>query len=639
MLTNDNDTIHTLLERYWGHKNFRPLQADIIHSVLNGNDTLALLPTGGGKSVCFQVPAMAMEGICVVISPLIALMKDQVENLTRKGIKAIAITSAMHKREIDIALDNCVHGNIKFLYLSPERLETEIVKVRLQKMNVNLIAIDESHCISQWGYDFRPSYLKIASLRELLPHVPMLALTATATPEVVKDIQEKLQFKKQTVFQKSFERTNLAYIVLTEEDKLVRLVKIANNVKGTGVVYVRNRKKTQDIAAYLQSNKITADFYHAGLDTATRDKKQNNWMTNKTRIIVCTNAFGMGIDKPDVRFVVHIDMPDSLEAYFQEAGRAGRDEKKSYAILLYNQHDKTELEHNIITNFPGLDEIKQTYQALANYYQLPIGAGAGVTYNFDIVALCDTYKLNALTVFNSLKFLEREGYIATTEALYQPSRIKFEAGREDLYRFQLSTPVFDSFIKLLLRSYSGVFDGFVKINEFDIAKKAFISRDEVVQKLNHLQQHKLLIYAPQTELPQLTFARERIDTKHLTLSKENFVSLKLRAEERMKSVIHYADSISKCRSQLLLSYFGETNTQRCNQCDVCLEENKRTLHTNEFENISQQVKELLAIQPMPLIRLVNSVTEGNEDKKLRTIQWMLDNEELRYNDDNLLIIG
>lgn len=631
--------IHHVLEKYWGYKQFRPLQEDIVNAVLKGNDTLALLPTGGGKSICFQVPAMVKDGICIVVSPLIALMKDQVENLQRKGIDAIAITSSMHKREIDIALDNCVHGKIKFLYLSPERLETEIVKVRLQRMNVNLIAIDESHCISQWGYDFRPSYLKIAAIRETLPNIPILALTATATKEVVYDIQEKLHFKKPNVLQKSFERTNVAYIVVEEEDKLARLVKIANKLKGTGIVYVRNRKKTQEIAQYLKSNNIAADFYHAGLDVKTRDLKQNNWMNNKTRVIVCTNAFGMGIDKPDVRFVVHIDLPDALEAYFQEAGRAGRDEQKAYAILLYNKNDKIELETNINNQFPSIEEIKQSYQALANFYQLPTGSGLGATYNFDIVALCDTYKLNALTVFNSLKFLEKEGYLTTSEAVFQPSRIKLELNRDDIYKFQIASPAFDSFIKLLLRTYSGLFDNFVKINEFDIAKKASIKREDVIKKLTHLDQQKVLIYLPQTELPQLTFTQERVDAKHLALSKENYSLLKQRALERMEAVIQYADSKHKCRSQLLLAYFDETNSQRCNQCDVCIEENKKMLYNDEFERISQQIKELIAMHPLPLNQLVNQLTEGNEEKRLKTIQWLIDNEQLKYNNENLLCIS
>jgi len=631
--------IHDILESFWGFKTFRPLQEEIINSVMEGNDTLALLPTGGGKSICFQVPALAKEGICIVVSPLIALMKDQVENLVKRGIKAIAITSAMHKREIDIALDNCVHGNVKFLYLSPERLETEIVKVRLMKMKINLIAIDESHCISQWGYDFRPSYLKISALRELLPNIPVLALTATATTEVVKDIQEKLHFKKKNLLQKSFERKNVAYVVLAEEDKLARLVKIANSMKGTGIVYVRNRKKTQDIANYLRSNNISADFYHAGLDSKTRDVKQSNWIQNQTRVIVCTNAFGMGIDKPDVRFVVHIDLPDSLEAYFQEAGRAGRDEKKAFAILLYNEGDKIELQRNVEMSYPTLEEIRQTYQALANYYQIPTGSGEGVTYDFNISDFCDNYKLTPITVFNSLKFIEREGYIALTDSIFQPSRIKIDMNREDLYKFQISNPAFDVFIKLLLRSYAGLFDSFVKINEYDLSKKSTINKTEIVKRLNYLQQIKVLTYVPQTELPQLTFLLPRIDAKDLTLSKENFSLLKKRAIERMESVLNYAESIHKCRSQLLLSYFGENNSERCNHCDVCLNENKTTLHTDEFEAISTQIKQLLSVHPLDLRHLVDSITSANENKIIHTIQLMIDNEQVKYDDENLLYLN
>lgn len=626
-----------ILEKYWGFKNFRETQEEIIDSVLQGNDTLALLPTGGGKSICFQVPALVKEGICIVISPLIALMKDQVDNLVNKGIKAVAITSNMHKREIDIALDNCVHGAIKFLYLSPERLETEIVKVRLQKMNVNLIAIDESHCISQWGYDFRPSYLKIEAIRELLPNIPILALTATATTIVVKDIQEKLRFKKTNVFQKSFERKNLSYVVIHEEDKLLRLLKIGNNLKGVGIVYVRNRKKAQDVASYLVSNKIAADFYHAGLDPKIREQKQINWMQNKVRIIVCTNAFGMGIDKPDVRFVVHLDLPDSLEAYFQEAGRAGRDEQKAYAILLYNNGDKLETERIVNTSFPSIEEIKQTYQALANYYQMPTGSGAGVTLNFDIVVFCDTYKLQALTVYNCLKFIEKEGYISTSDNLSQASRIKFEINRDDLYKFQIASPAFDSFIKLLLRSYSGLFENFVKINEFELSKKSNTSREEIIKKIQYLQKYNVLTYAAQSDKAQLTFEKERVDVKNLSISKNNLQVLKQKAIERLEAVINYAESKKKCRNQILLAYFGETDSYNCNQCDICLEENKKTLHVDEFEAISRQVKELLSMHPMTLSKLINALTEGTEDKRIRTIQWLLDNNQLKYKEDHIQI--
>lgn len=631
--------IHDILKNYWGYDSFRSLQEEIILSVMDGRDTLALLPTGGGKSICFQVPALAQQGLCIVVSPLIALMKDQVDNLTKKGIKAIAITSAMHKREIDIALDNCVHGAIKFLYLSPERLETEIVKMRLTKMNINLIAVDESHCISQWGYDFRPSYLKLENLRELLPAVPILALTATATPEVVKDIQEKLRFKKGQVLQKSFERKNLSYVVSTEEDKLLKLVKIINNVSGSGIVYVRNRKKTQDITGYLISNKISADFYHAGLQPHVRNAKQSNWILNKIRVMVCTNAFGMGIDKSDVRFVVHLDIPDSIEAYFQEAGRAGRDEQKAFAVLLYNKSDELDLQRNLETSFPSLDEIRQTYQALVNYYQMPTGSGAGVTVNFDLVHFCDTYKLQPVTVFNSLKFIEREGYISLSDAMYQPSRIKLEMNREDLYKLQLSNPSMDVFIKLLLRSYAGLFDNFVKISETELSKKTNSKPGDIIKKLNTLHQQKVITYIAQTELPQLTFERARVHTNDLSFAKENFAWLKKRAEERVAAMLYYATSSHKCRSRLLLEYFGETVNHPCQQCDVCLEASRKTVHTDEFEDISRQVKSLLALHSMHLSDLVDAVTDFQEDKILFTIRWMIDNDQLKYSDDHLLFLS
>ncbi len=632
-------SIQEILKKYWGYDSFRSLQEEIILSVLNGRDTLALLPTGGGKSICFQVPAIAKEGLCIVVSPLIALMKDQVDNLKKKGIKAIAITSAMHKREIDIALDNCVHGAIKFLYLSPERLETDIVKMRLPKMKINLIAVDEAHCISQWGYDFRPSYLKLKDLRELLPGIPVLALTATATPEVVKDIQEKLCFKKGQVLQKSFERKNLSYVVSNEEDKLPKLLKIIKNVGGSGIVYVRNRKKTQDVAAYLRSNKIAADFYHAGLLPKDRDTKQSNWIENKTLVMVCTNAFGMGIDKADVRFVVHLDIPDSIEAYFQEAGRAGRDEQKAFAVLLCNKSDELDLQRNLETSFPTLEEIRQTYQALVNFYQMPTGSGMGVTVNFDLVHFCDTYKLQPIIVFNSLKFIEREGYISISDAFYQPSRIKLEMNREELYKFQLSNAVMDTFIKLLLRSYAGLFDNFVKINETELAKKTSSKLTEIVKILNSLHQQKVITYAAQTELPQLTFEQPRVHTKDVSFAKENFTLLKERATERVAAILNYSTSTHKCRSQLLLEYFGEKTSTPCKQCDVCLEANRKTVHTADFENISQQIKALLALHAMHLSDLVDAVTDFEEDKTLFTIRWMIDNEQLKYTEDDLLFLS
>jgi ATP-dependent DNA helicase RecQ len=606
------------------------MQEEIIQSVLDGNDTLALLPTGGGKSVCFQVPALVREGICIVVSPLIALMKDQVDNLQKKGIAAIAITSAMHKREIDIALDNCVYGQIKFLYLSPERLGSDIVQARLKKMKVSLIAVDEAHCISQWGYDFRPSYLKIALLRDLLPKVPVLALTATATKEVVIDIQAQLRFKKENVLQKSFERRNLAYVVINEEDKQGRLMKVVKNVGGTGVIYVRNRRRTQDIAIILQNQKITADFYHAGLLPGERAQKQDNWIKNRTRVIVATNAFGMGIDKPDVRFVAHLDLPDSLEAYFQEAGRAGRDENKAYAVMLYNDADVQELRKNVELSFPSLEEIRQTYQALANYYQLAIGAGQNNAYDFDISEFCNRYNLQPTTVFNSIKFLEKEGYIIATEALYQPSRVHVLVNNEELYKFQVANMSYDPFIKLLLRSYGGMFDNYVKINESDIARRGKIGRNRVIDLLQKLQQAEILSYLPQTNLPQIIFTVPRLDAKTLHISKEHLAERKAIAVKRMEWMIDYVTSRHRCRSQLLLAYFGETDTYRCGVCDVCLERNKLELTDLDFDSISRQVQLLLGVHSLPLHELINNIQGYKEDKCIKVIQWLLDNGRLEY---------
>jgi ATP-dependent DNA helicase RecQ len=628
--------IHQILLKYWGYNGFRPLQEDIINSALEGKDTLALLPTGGGKSICFQVPALSKEGICVVISPLIALMKDQVENLTKRGIKAVAIYSGMTSREIDITLDNCAYGDIKFLYVSPERIETEIFKERLKKMNVNLFAIDESHCISQWGYDFRPSYLNISHLRELKPDIPFLALTATATPEVVEDIQKQLKFKQANVLQKSFERKNIAYVVVHEEDKLTRLVKILNSIKGTSVVYVNNRKRTKDVAYHLYQNGISADFYHAGLTNEERNTKQNNWINNNTRVIVSTNAFGMGIDKPDVRTVVHMDLPSSLEAYFQEAGRAGRDEQKAYGILLLEENDRLNLEANITNSFPDLDTIKNTYQALANYFQIPIGSALNESYFFDIADFSQQYNFKAFTVFHCLKFLEKEGYLYLSEANHNPSRIKFELNKADLYEFQVKNPKYDSFIKTILRSYAGLFENFTKINEFEIAKRLKTTKDKVADGLHYLAKLEVISYIEQTNLPQLTYLTPRLESKSLYISKQHYHDRKEIAVKKMESVIYYAFSKHKCRSQILLSYFGEKESYRCGICDVCLERNKLELSDIEFSSVSDQLKKLLKEQPLSITDLVNSIKKVKEDKTIKVIQWLMENHKIITNDKNLL---
>ncbi len=628
--------IHKILLKYWGYSTFRPLQEDIINASISGKDTLALLPTGGGKSLCFQVPAIAMEGICIVVSPLIALMKDQVDNLIKRDIKAVAIYSGMTKREIDITLDNCVYGNIKFLYVSPERITTELFRERFKKMNVNLIAVDESHCVSQWGYDFRPAYLNIAQLKELKPDVPFLALTATATPNVVIDIQKQLKFKTEHVLQKSFERKNLAYAVLNEEDKSGKLLKILNNISGTSVVYVRSRKRTKEVASFLLKNGISADYYHAGLTHEERNSKQYNWINNITRVIVSTNAFGMGIDKPDVRTVVHMDLPDSLEAYFQEAGRAGRDEEKAYAVLLVENADRTELEKRIVSSFPEIKTIKQVYQALANFYQIPVGSAFNESYNFNIIEFGQRYNLPVFTVFNCIKFLEKEGYLYLSETTHNPSRIKFEIQKEDLYVFQVKNKKFDLFIKTILRSYQAPFENFVKIDEFELAKRLKISKDKVVQMLNYLNKLEVISYLPQTRDPQLTYLTERLAIENVRISPQHYHDRREIAIKKMESVIFYSGTKHKCRSEILLNYFGEEDIYRCGVCDVCLERNKLDLSDLEFSSVSDQIKKIVGKEPLPMTQLVNKIDNIREDKTIKVIQWLLENNKLISNKDNLL---
>ncbi|HRH03329.1 MAG TPA: ATP-dependent DNA helicase RecQ [Bacteroidia bacterium] len=618
-------SIHQLLKNYWGHSTFRPLQENIIKSILEGNDTLALLPTGGGKSICFQVPALAMEGVCVVISPLIALMKDQVDNLTKRGIKACAVYSGMKKQEIDVLLDNCVYGKIKFLYLSPERLSSELVKVRLSKMNISFLAIDEAHCISQWGYDFRPAYLRIAELRELLPNQKLLALTATATPEVVKDIQQQLHFNNGKIFTASFERKNLAYIVLQEEDKWNRLLKIVTSLKGAGIVYARNRKRTQEIALFLQRNNITADYYHAGLSPQVRDTKQNNWMLNNCRIMVCTNAFGMGIDKPDVRFVVHLELPDSLEAYFQEAGRAGRDGNKSYGILLFQSIDSNESMHRLKQGFPSVSEIKSVYQALCNYYKLAIGSGLEAIFEFDISDFCNTFNLKANHVFNCLKFLEKEEYLSVSDSSKTNAKLKILLNKQELFDFQVANKNLDHLIKTILRSYSGAFDEYIMISETELAKRTTQKKEDVCKQLTYLNKLNVISYFPQSFLPQLTFTRARVDVKKITISAETLSKRFELASQKLTAVIQYAESTQLCRSQMLLHYFGESTVGFCGVCDVCLAKNKTHDLTSElFTLLANRITSLLQSQKLPLSSLVKLMEHKKEKQSIAVIQHLLD---------------
>lgn len=629
-------TNQQILTKYWGHTTFRPMQEEIINSVLEGKDTLALLPTGGGKSVCFQIPAIAKEGICLVVSPLIALMKDQVENLKKKGIKAMAIISGMSSREVDVALDNCIFGDYKFLYLSPERLSSEMVRIRIEKMNVNLFAIDEAHCISQWGYDFRPSYLKLAEIRELHPEIPVLALTATATPEVQKDIQQKLHFRKENIFIKSFERKNLSYIVLYNEDKYQKTINILNKVHGCSIIYVRNRKKTKEISDLLNKNKISTDFYHAGLDTAVRHQKQNAWVNNKTRVIIATNAFGMGIDKPDVRTVIHLDLPDSLEAYYQEAGRAGRDEKAAYAVLFYSETDKLEIEKRLFLAFPSVEQIRNVYHAIANFLQVPTGSGEGISYNFSITDFCNHYKLNPLIVFNCIKVLELDDFISVSDSAYLPSRLHFTVNNLELYKFQVQNPAYDHFIKTILRSYEGVFDGFVNINEKELAARAGIDFEQTIKNLIYLNKLRILHYEPQTDQPQLVYTQPRVDNEDIIISNEHLADRKKRFLERSNSVLNYVITLHKCRSMMLLNYFGEKTEQRCGTCDYCRERNKLQLNEIEFSNISDKVRAMTLSRSMTLQRLIGDLKVPNDDKAIKAIQWMLDNDQLKYvNGDEL----
>lgn len=632
-------SIHKILVKYWGYQSFRPLQEEIIQSVMCGDDTLALLPTGGGKSLCFQIPALAKEGLCLVISPLIALMKDQVENLKKKGINAVATYSGMHYSEIDLVLDNCVHGNIKLLYISPERLASETFRIRLKKMKLNLIAVDEAHCISQWGYDFRPPYLRIAEIREYFPSVPLLALTATATPDVVDDIQKKLLFKKKNVLSKSFERKNLSYSIIKEEDKFKRLFRIISKINGSGIIYVRNRRRTREISEFLNKNKISSGFYHAGLDPKTRDARQNEWMAGKRRVIVATNAFGMGIDKPDVRFVIHYDVPDSPEAYYQEAGRGGRDDKKAYAMMIYCDSDILDAQKNIEESYPALETIRNVYNCLGNYYNLALGSGKDSSFDFDISAFSSSYNLKPVTVYNSLKFMEKEGYIISTDALYRPSQLRIVIDKEGLYRFQVENKRYDNFIRVLLRSYGGIFTDYVKIHETEIATRSSITNDRVIENLRSLEKSGVISYIPQKEMPQIVFCTERLDTKNLYISKENYSERKKIAEKKLNAMIKYASSGLKCRSQLLLEYFGEKNPKRCGQCDVCLERNKLDMSEFEFSSLIETIKPLLQKKAYPLEEVVGMIKDVNEQNILRTLRWLIDNDKIIVDEDQNLSWG
>ena len=621
-----------ILKQYWGYPSFRPLQEDIVDSVMAGKDTLALLPTGGGKSICFQVPAMAMDGLCLVITPLIALMKDQVAHLVEKGIPAAAIYSGMHPDELELAYNQAAYGRLKFLYVSPERLQTNQFIEALRRMKVCLLAVDESHCISQWGYDFRPPYLKIADIRPYMPKTPVLALTATATAKVVDDIQVRLGFKEKNVFQSSFERKNVTYNVYREADKYgVLRRKLEAMTEGSAIVYVRNRKRTQVIADWLNSVGISATFYHAGLDAKTRDQRQDLWMKGKVRVIAATNAFGMGIDKPDVRLVIHMDLPDSIEAYFQEAGRAGRDLKPSEAFLLVSPADIKKLQENLTQSFPELDRIKLIYNALGNYFNIPVGAGENVSYPFVIADFTNRYGFNIVEVFHTLKILEKEGFLVLSDSFDEPSKVMVKASRDDIYGFQVNNPKYSELIKCMLRSLPGVMTDFVRINEETLAKKTGLTADKVVEQLKKLEEYNFLSYAPRNDKPQILFLSEFVDTRHFNLSKENYYDRKKDAESRVKAVIDFVNNDEECRSVQLLRYFNEETDKACGRCDVC---QKRKSGVAAYKEIDEKLRNVLSEDAQPIQSVLQQCNEFEEDKVLDAIRYLADNGVLQLDEGN-----
>ena len=621
-----------ILQQYWGYPSFRPMQEDIIDSVIDGKDTLALLPTGGGKSICFQVPAMAMEGICIVITPLISLMKDQVMHLKKIGISAAAIYTGLHHNEVEVIYNQAIFGMLKFLYVSPERLLTDTFIEAIKRMKVCLLAVDESHCISQWGYDFRPPYLKIAEIREHIPHTPVMALTATATPKVVEDIQYRLGFKKDNVFQTSYERKNVTYNVIYEADKYGLMYRLFCKMdKGSGIVYVRSRKRTKVIADWLQNVGISASFYHAGLDAKTRDYRQQLWMNGTIKVIVATNAFGMGIDKPDVRLVVHLDLPDSLEAYFQEAGRAGRDLQPSEAFLLVADNDIEKLKENIDSSYPEIKKIRNIYDILGNYLQIPLGCGRNQSYDFDINEFCQTYNLPLLEVFNTIRLLEREGYIAISDALSSPSKVHIKAGREDLYRFQIEYPEYDIIIKHMLRNLPGVISDFVNIREETISVKTGLKVEHIVKQLKKLENLNFLTYIQRNTKPQIQYITERLHTSNVILSAEVYKNRKEDACKRVQAVIDFVNNNEECRSVQILRYFGEDIKKNCDKCDVCSSKNKMNISDNDYQSISDIIINELKGNDSDIYNILAHTKGYHDEKVIKTIRWMIDNDIVKKN--------
>ena len=626
-----------ILKQYWGYDSFRDLQEEIITSIGEGKDTLGLMPTGGGKSITFQVPALAQSGLCIVITPLIALMKDQVQNLRKRGIKALAIYSGMTRQEIVTALENCIFGDYKFLYISPERLDTEIFRIKLRSMKVSMITVDESHCISQWGYDFRPAYLKIAEIRELLPGVPVLALTATATPEVVKDIQSRLNFREGNVFRMSFERKNLAYIVRKTDNKTGELLHILKRIDGSAIIYVRNRRRTKEITELLMQEGITADFYHAGLDNAVKDLRQKRWQNGEIRVMVATNAFGMGIDKPDVRIVLHIDLPDSPEAYFQEAGRAGRDGLKAYAVILYAKSDKMTLHKRVADTFPEKEYILQVYEHLQYYYQMAMGDGFQCIREFNLEEFCRKFKYFPVPVDSALKILTQAGYLEYTDEQDNASRILFTIRRDELYKLREMGTEAETLIQTILRSYTGVFTDYAYISEDTLAIRTGLTRQQIYNILVTLTKRRIVDYIPHKKTPYIIYTRERLELRYLHIPASVYEERKARYEARIKAMEEYVTSESVCRSRMLLRYFGEKNEHNCKQCDVCLNRHETDcLPEDSFREMRKQILELLTRKSLPPAGIANAIEAEREDIS-RVIQYLLEEGELKMQDGMLHI--
>ncbi|TAN19950.1 MAG: RecQ family ATP-dependent DNA helicase [Chitinophagaceae bacterium] len=620
-----------ILKRYWGFKSFRPLQGEVIGNILQGKDTLALMPTGGGKSLCFQVPALCKEGICIVITPLISLMKDQVEHLKEKHIPALAIHSGMSGREVEKAFKNALYGNFKLLYLSPERLRTSLFLDYIGDLHVNLITVDEAHCISQWGYDFRPAYLQIGELREHLPEVPLLAITATATKIVRADIQEKLKFRKKNVLIKSFFRENLSYTVFSEQAKLNKTIDILHKVSGSSIIFCKSRRRTREIASYLHQSGLQADFYHAGLDAGDRNQRQEAWIANETRIMVCTNAFGMGIDKPDVRTVIHYDVPDSPEAYYQEAGRAGRDGKRSYCVLLYNQHELKALEENIETNYPPLEKIREIYRAIVSYLQIPAGSGEGMYYDFDLNDFTKTFHLNIILVTHILKVLEQEEILTFTDSVLLSSRICFTVPKNELYRFEKENPALDNMVKCLLRTYEGIFNNYINVSEKQVSHMLKINEKIVVQQWHELQRYGILDFQPAKDKPQIYFMQERRVVDDLNLHMHRIHARKKTYEDRVHAMISYVENDKICRSKLLLTYFDESESLPCGICDVCIRKRQQLKSSQQKQVIYEEIKERLTEGAQSVNELLAGYSSLKKESVLLILREMLDEEEIRIN--------